>query len=631
MAHEDIPGGKTGALEVPQDATLIDQEFEMIARQVYAAEVPEDLARPDAPQPQTSAGLRAGTTESPKRLTVVDHLRLAAQAFEQNGHGVFVMDTGHRIVLVNRAFEAITGYGQDAVFGKGAAILASDAHGTQVFGRIFDLVSQSGSWEGEIWSRRHNGTTFPARLAMRLVRNASGEVTHHVGTISDISTYKQGEEDLRRQAQHDPLTGLANRSLLNDRLQQAIASCNRSGGRLAVLFLDLDRFKNINDSLGHPVGDKLLHHTARKLKGCVREEDTVARIGGDEFVVVLRNVADAHAAVHVARKIGQEIHGPYRIDGRDLTVTTSIGISLYPDDGGDEYSLIQHADTAMYRAKERGRNSYAFYQQHMTAQAKERLLLENSLVGALKREEFVLHYQPQIDIASGRISGAEALIRWQHAELGLLPPDRFIPLAEDTGLIRPLGAWVMRTVAAQMTAWKQSSLPPMRVAINLSTKQVMRPKHVESLRSLITQAGMPLPGMELEIEITESCIQTGDNTLQTAQALKSMGLTLAIDDFGTGYSSLVSLQQLPIDRIKIDGSFIQRLPTDSNNATITAAMIAMGKALGLRVLAEGVETREQLAFLRSHGCDEAQGFLFSRGMAAEAFRELVTRQRNLVP
>ena len=632
MAKERSNTDKEGVWEKPQDATLIDHEFELLARQALGGIVPEEIAdsgSADAPS-STTAAVSEQVPDAAGQSAVVRQVRLAVQAFEHNMQGIFVSDAKNRIVLVNRAFEAITGYPQEGLIGKTPASLAAEPQEPEFLLRALEAMARSGAWDGEFRCRRRDGSVFPARLAMRRVKDAGGATLTHVCTLSDISAHKQGVEDLRRQAQHDPLTGLANRSLLHDRLQQAIASCNRSGGRLAVLFLDLDRFKTINDSLGHATGDKLLQHAARKLKTCVREEDTVARIGGDEFVVVLRNVSDVQGAVQVARKIGHEIHGPYRIEGRDLTVTTSIGISIYPDDEGDEYSMIQHADTAMYQAKERGRNSYAFYQQHMTVQAKERLLLENSLLNAINKDDFLLHYQPQIDILTRRISGGEALIRWQHPELGLLSPDRFIPLAEETGLIRPIGSWVMRSVAAEMRTWLAAGLPPVRIAVNLSGKQVLRAKHAESLRALISESGMPIKGMELEIEITESCIQTGEQTLEAAHALKSLGLTLAIDDFGTGYSSMVSLRSLPIDRIKIDRSFVKRLPSDSNDAAITSAIIAMSKALGLKTLAEGVETREQLEFLRLHGCDEAQGFLFSQPIPAEAFRELVARQQTFL-
>jgi predicted signal transduction protein with EAL and GGDEF domain len=360
----------------------------------------------------------------------------------------------------------------------------------------------------------------------------------------------------------------------------------------------------------------------------VRESDTLARMGGDEFVLVLRDVKDSRGPIAVARTISQQLYRPFTIDGRELSLTSSIGISLYPHDGSDGDLLIDRADTAMYRAKERGQNSYAYFRPDMTSQVQERLVLEQSLHRALERNELVLMYQPQLDIASGQVTGGEALLRWQHPELGLLSPDRFISVAEETGLIRPIGAWVLLTVCAQMRAWHAEGLTPLRMAVNLSGHQILRARHTEALRSVLSECWVPTEGLELEIEITESALQTSENALASANLLKSLGVTLAIDDFGTGYSSMMALKLLPIDRLKIDRTFTEGVPDDANHASITGAVIAMGKALGLKVLAEGVETAQQMEFLRARGCDEAQGYLLSRPLPVAEFGRYLRHSRD---
>jgi diguanylate cyclase (GGDEF)-like protein/PAS domain S-box-containing protein len=617
--------------QVPlHDATIIDGGIDAFARGddngveagEPAAAPPQARPAPESAAPAVAKAVEPGIAHMPL---------LAARAFEYSGYGMYVTDQNDRIVLVNRAFCALTGLGHEQVVGKEPGTLAAEHHAPQLSEEIRDALRQAGEWQGEVWHRRHDGTSLPVLLTVRAVRDAGGRVLSSVGTLSDISAYKHNEDELRRLAQHDPLTGLANRSLLLDRLNQAIASSRRSHTRLAVLFLDFDRFKNINDSLGHPVGDELLRRAAARLKGCVRSEDTVARLGGDEFVVILLNIADASGAAQVALKIGHRLFGPHRIERHELTITTSIGISVFPDDGTDANTLIQHADTALYRAKEHGRNRYVFYQQEMTTQAKERLLMEHSLRHALQCEEFVLHYQPLVDIADGRIVGAEALIRWQHPHLGLISPERFIPVSEESGLIRQIGPWVLRSVGAAVRNWRDAGLPRLRIATNLSPKQIVRPQHTDALCAAIAAAGLPLEGMDFEIEITESSLLTGEQTVVAAKALKALGVHLAIDDFGTGYSSMAALKELPIDCLKIDASFIRRVPMDPSDTAITTAIVAMGKALGLRITAEGVETREQLEFLRRIGCDEAQGMLFSPPLPFDALRELILARPSLLP
>jgi diguanylate cyclase (GGDEF)-like protein/PAS domain S-box-containing protein len=619
--------------EPPQDGTLIGADFdsylrpeadESLARDVGegfpATELHPAIMVASMPSRADAEAAQSAATKSPS---------IAAKAFAFSGTTMFVTDRQHRFVVTcNAAFLAMTGYEYGKAIGVHPDTFAS-ARSADSLAEMRHALGRSAAWDGDVWIRRCDGTEFPARLAVRPIYESGAQrVSGYVTTVTDMSAFKHAEDQLRHLALHDPLTGLVNRTVLQDRLDQALAACRRTGGRLALLFIDLDRFKYINDSLGHATGDELLRRAAGRLKSCVRDEDTVARMGGDEFVVLLRDVPNANAAAQVALKLGRKLHRPYRIDNQELTVTMSIGISLYPDNGAEGSTLLQHADTAMYRAKEDGRNRYVFHQSEMTAKVHELFAIENSLALALQRDEFVMHYQPQMEIATGRISGAEALIRWQHPELGLLGPDRFIPIAEETGLIRKIGEWVIRAVGSDMKVVREAGYSSLRMAINLSALQIGRPQHTESVRKAIIDAGMAETEAEFEVEITESSLMTGDQALAATSALKNLGLSLAIDDFGTGYSSMLALRQLPIDRIKIDRSFIKGLPEDANDAAMTAAVIAMGKALGLSLLAEGVETRAQLDFLRAHGCEEAQGFLFSHPLPIEEFLELLA---NYVP
>ncbi|MHB0888843.1 putative bifunctional diguanylate cyclase/phosphodiesterase [Acidithiobacillus sp.] len=426
-------------------------------------------------------------------------------------------------------------------------------------------------------------------------------------------------------SQHDALTDLPNRILLNDRLGQAIALARRQGKQLAVMFLDLDRFKHINDSLGHAVGDHLLQSVAKRLTAGVRSSDTVCRQGGDEFVILLADVEHAGDAALSAQKILAALTAPHHINQRELHVTVSIGISIYPQDGQDADTLIKSADTAMYHAKEGGRNNYQFFEPEMNVQAVERHTIEGGLRRALERQEFMLHYQPKINLESGTISGVEALVRWQHPQRGLILPEQFVWIAEDCGLIVPIGVWVLREACRQARTWQDAGLPPIPVAVNISAVQFRHKDFLESLAAILKDTG--LAPRYLELELTESVLMhDADFTTSVLKALKAMGIRLAIDDFGTGYSSLSYLTRFPIDTLKIDQSFLRDITNataDSDDAAIVAAVVSMGKSLNQRVIAEGVETREQLAFLQAQGCGEGQGFYFSRPVTAEELAELL--------
>jgi len=423
-------------------------------------------------------------------------------------------------------------------------------------------------------------------------------------------------------AHHDVLTDLPNRTLLQDRLSQAIEFARRQGRQLAVMFMDLDRFKHINDSLGHAVGDQLLQSVAQRLVGCVRHSDTISRQGGDEFVLLLPFIEHAEDSALSAQKMLAALALPHRIDRHDLQISVSIGISIYPDDGQDAETLIKSADTAMYYAKENGRNNYKFFEQDMNARAVHRQSIEVSLRRALERQEFVLYYQPKINLHSGTIVGVEALIRWQHPERGLLPPSQFVPIAEDCGLILPIGRWVLREACLQVRAWLQAGLPPITVAVNTSALEFRAKDFLENIRATLEDTRSE--PRYLELELTESILmRDAKSTDSMLHVLADLGVKLAVDDFGTGYSSLSYLRQFPIDTLKIDQSFVNRMTSSPDDATIVSAVISMGKSLKQRVIAEGVETPEQYAFLLAQHCDEGQGYYFYRPVVAEALATLL--------
>jgi diguanylate cyclase (GGDEF)-like protein len=455
------------------------------------------------------------------------------------------------------------------------------------------------------------------------MKNTSGEISHYIAVFSDISERKAVEERVAYMAQHDFLTGLPNRLLLQDRLTQAIAHAKRKQGKLAVIFLDLDHFKNINDSLGHPVGDKLLQEVADRIKGAVRASDTVSRPGGDEFIIMLQDPGTADTIAMAAVKLLAAIAGSYLIDGSEIQVTTSIGISVFPDDGRDSDSLIKHADNAMYQAKGSGRNNYQFFTSEMNRRTLERISLRTKLSHALERQELSLHYQPQVDLQSGRIIGAEALLRWNQPVLGMVSPAQFIPIAEENGLIATIGEWVLREACRQNQEWRKLGLPEITVAANLSAVQFRQKNFGEMVMVIVNESGLTPSAFELEI--TESVVMhDAGAAIALLQQLKSFGLKLSMDDFGTGYSSLSYLKKFPINKLKIDQSFVRNIMIDSDDAVIASTIISMAQNLRLTVIAEGVETLEQLAFLRQQGCHEMQGYYFSKPLPAEKFACLLS-------
>jgi diguanylate cyclase (GGDEF)-like protein/PAS domain S-box-containing protein len=550
------------------------------------------------------------------------NLRLAEKVYETTFEGILITDANSVIESVNPAFTKITGYRAQEVIGRKPSILSSGRHPAEFYQSMWADLLQRGYWQGEVWNRRKNGEIYPEWLSISAVKDSLGKVTNYVAIFSDITERKAAEEHVRHLAHHDPLTGLPNRILFMERVGHAIAHAHRAKRVTAVMFLDLDRFKIINDTLGHTLGDQLLQVVSKRLVSCVREDDTVARLGGDEFTIVLEDVADAGDIGSVAEKIIRMLSQPMTLEGHEIFVTTSIGIAIYPDDGDTADTLIKHADAAMYRAKDKGRNNYQFFTADMNVRALERLTMENSLRKALERNEFVLYYQPQVDINTHRITGMEALLRWRHPELGLVSPAQFIPIAEESGLIVPIGEWVLRAACAQNKAWQDAGFPALRVAVNISARQFKQPNLVGTIAQVLADTG--LNPRYLELEITENiAMEHAEDTVEKLRKLKEMGIRISIDDFGTGHSSLSYLKRFPIDAIKIDRSFVTDLSPDQDSAAIAAAISAMANSLKLKVITEGVETEEQLALLMTHNRDEVQGYYFSQPLPADAFAALL--------
>lgn len=532
---------------------------------------------------------------------------------------IISVDVNRNIVEFNRAAEQVFGYTKAEVLGNPIDLLYADTSE----GRQLHKNTQDGGFTGEVANKKKNGEIFYSYVSASVMRDATGAPVGVMGISRDITERKRAEEIIVRQAYHDALTNLANRRLFMDRLTQALTRVQWHKRLVSVLFLDLDHFKSINDALGHSVGDLLLQAVAERLTTCVRQGDTVARLGGDEFAIALADVARTSDIPKVAQKIIDTLSRPYVLEGRELFITTSIGICIYPDDAQDAETLVKNADVAMYRAKKHGRNNYQHYSPDMNAQAFERLAIETSLRHALEREEFFLEYQPQVDIETGRIIGYEALVRWQHPDLGVMPPGKFIPLAEESGLIVPIGEWVLRSACAQNKAWQAAGFPPIRVAVNVSPRQLRHESLLGAVGRALRETGLH-PNW-LELELTESIMQDADEAIRLLSQLQAIGVQIAIDDFGTGYSSLNHLKRYPIHKLKIDQSFVRDVTHDPHDRAIVTAIIALAHSLNLKAIAEGVETEEQLAYLRSLKCDEAQGYFLGRPMPAQNATKLLAR------
>ncbi|AHE98042.1 diguanylate cyclase [Thioalkalivibrio paradoxus ARh 1] len=544
-------------------------------------------------------------------------MRRTAMVFEHTRDGVVVTDADVRILSVNRAFTEITGYTQDEVYGRNPSVLASGHHDTAFYRSLWEQLREFGHWQGEIRDRRKNGETYAEWLTIDSVLDDAGNVTHYVGVFTDISGIKESQERLEFLAHHDALTGLPNRVLLESRLAKALERAQRRGHRVALLYIDLDRFKAINDGLGHPVGDELLRQVPDRLQPRLRREDTLGRTGGDEFMLLLEHVNQPDEAARLAQDVLALLQAPFTLpSGHEVFIGASIGISLFPDDGASSSELVRNADSAMYRAKELGRNTFHFYTEELTRAASRRLALETRLRKALEHREFVLHFQPQISVADGATIGVEALVRWNDQETGLVGPDEFIPVAEESGLIAPLGLWVLKEACRQLQVWRHRGLGLAKVAVNVSSQQFLLQDVTARVAEALEVSG--LPPECLQLEITESLLMKQANSAAAMlRSLKNLGVGLVIDDFGTGYSSLAYLRTFPIDRLKIDQSFVREIETDHGARKIASAVIAMGHNLSLKVLAEGVENAHQLEILEALECDAYQGFLASAPLPAE--------------
>jgi len=574
---------------------------------------------------QKRAGFIATYTDISEQRASAEREQLAQKVYSNMPAGIIFTDEAHRILSINPATTQMTGYETFELIGQTVFGLIDLDEGQSQDAFEADIALRA-SWQGELEVTRKNGNSFPAGTRVNRVDDPqSGLPAHYVWILADITERKQSEERMRHIAQHDALTGLPNRMALLMRLAQLLPEARRHGWKIAMMFLDLDRFKIINDTLGHQIGDELLREVACRLSGVVRETDFVARLGGDEFVIILPGISSAADAAIAAGKAIAALSSAIEANGHELHTSPSIGISLFPDDGPDANTILKNADTAMYHAKAAGRNNFQFFAAEMNQLTSERLNIEHKLRHAIARNELTLCFQPQFDAGGTIPTGVEALVRWHHPSEGMIPPARFIPVAEETGIIVEIGEWVLATACREMKRWIDAGLKPMRIAVNVSARQLRRRDFCETVANALTVSG--LPAELLELEITESSVmENPQEAVLILERLGRMGVTLAIDDFGTGYSSLAYLKLFPIDHLKIDRSFVADIETDLNDRAIAFGTIALAHSLGLRVIAEGVETEDQLELLRTNGCDEVQGFLFSKPLnSAAAFAFLHAR------
>jgi diguanylate cyclase (GGDEF)-like protein/PAS domain S-box-containing protein len=547
-------------------------------------------------------------------------LNQAKIAFDSAAEGIMIIDQNACIAAINKGFTDITGFAEDEVLGSIPKALEANNH------ELRRTLLNDGKWCGEVSNTRKNGDIYQEWLTITVVKNAEGNIINYVGVFADITESKRSQNQLHELVNHDPLTGLPNRRLLNELLEHAIKRAEREQRQIALLFIDLDRFKAINDGLGHQVGDKLLYEVSKRISQSVRESDVVARLAGDEFLVMMDMISNQEDAEKIAKKIIKMLQTEFNIDNHEIFISASIGISIFPKDGNDVDSTIKAADMAMYQVKNKGKNNHCFYSAELSKDVVERFTLENQLRRALERNQFEVYYQPQVSLINGDIIGAEALIRWNHPELGLVSPAKFIPVAEETGLIIPIGEWVLRQAALQAKQWIKPDNTMQWVSVNVSGVQVMRSSFADTVYGVLVETDCS-PNI-LELEITESTVmQNTEYVIDTFNRIKQMGVRLAIDDFGTGYSSLSNLKRLPLDKIKIDQSFVRGLPDDLDDAAITNAIYAMARSLGFAVIAEGVETIAHADFLKDMGCEEAQGYLYSKPITTADFTKLLDTKK----
>lgn len=544
-----------------------------------------------------------------------ERLRQAAAVFDCTREGVLVTDTQGLIVHVNRAFMEITGYQCEDVMGQRPSLFKSGRHSAHFYQQMFQALESTGEWSGEIWNRRKSGEVYPQWQTIRVIHDDQGKVSHYVAVFSDISAMKNSEHELAHLAHHDPLTDLPNRLLFTDRAEQALASAQVHKRGCALLLMDLDHFKIINDSLGHNVGDQLLKLVAERLSGLFGPGVTLARLGGDEFAVLAESCPQVVQAAALAQRMLNAMKDPFIFDGNQLFISASIGISLFPSDALSAEQLLRNADSALFKAKSAGREGYALYTEELTAHAQHRVEIAGELRRALDQHELRVYYQPVHDLHDSRLVGVEALVRWQHPERGLVPPGEFIPIAERTGLIAEIDAWVMDQACRQMCQWLADGVPLSFIAINVSSRLFARRELYEQVAQVLHATGLD-PAF-LELEVTESAVMDDPEVaLEQLHRLRELGLRLAIDDFGTGYSSLLRLKRLPVQKLKIDQGFVAGLPWDEDDAAIVRVVIALAKSMGMQVHAEGIEQVEQARFLLDQECDMGQGYWFGRPMPA---------------
>jgi diguanylate cyclase (GGDEF)-like protein/PAS domain S-box-containing protein len=577
------------------------------------------------------SAVRRALQEAVERATLretEEALRLRDRAVDASVNPVMIVsatDPDMPLVYVNRAFERVTGYGREEAIGRNCRFLQGADREQPELDKIRRAIAEEHDAQALLRNYRKDGSLFWNMLYVTPVLDPrSGTVTHFVGVQYDITEIKRYQDELEHQANHDALTGLANRNLLKDRLQQSLALAHRYERPFSLAFIDLDNFKLINDSLGHDIGDRLLKIVAERLVTCVREGDTVARLGGDEFVLLVTEQGRDDSVYRIVQRVMAAISQPFVIDKREFKVTCSVGVATFPHDGEDPDTLLRNADTAMYRAKDLGRNTFQLYSSEMNANFGERLTLETDLWKALERDEFVLHYQPKVDLKTGRIIGMEALLRWQHPVSGMVPPGKFIPVAEESSLIVQIGNWVIHEACRQNKAWQDDGLRYVPIAVNISARQLQDRNLVETVRAALESTR--LRAEHLEIELTESAVMlNADETINTMAVLRGMDVRISLDDFGTGYSSLSYLKRFPVTGLKIDQSFVRDIAYDPDDAAIVRAIVAVAQELMLDVTAEGVETVEQLEFLKAHGCGEAQGYYFARPVPASEMQALLER------